>query len=365
MAEYSGTSTEVTAFTEYTSTMLGAPVINVELQEIHYKHSFNNAIEEYSNFINQWATSSHIANALGLPSEQDFTMRWVSQNFEFSKSFSKAYSEQANVGGDVPIRKAYFTLRNGKQVYYLPDDIQINEVLWQAPAAINRYLLDPNNSQPWVNYEFGWSYMGYSMRFVTPISYSIQLAQQTELRWRTLRGDYNYIIRPAESNTGRTSPDVTGRTRNAVYIYPEPSASDDGTQVWYFYKNNDDLNAYSGQASGSVISDPGTIPLDEIPYSSFNANGQRWVKQYGYATAKIILGRMRSKFSSVPIPDAEISLDGELLVSEGKEEQEALKERLTTDLEGMSVKQLIADEAENAENINATLSYNPMGIYVM
>jgi len=114
MADYGSGSTEIIEFTEYASTMLGAPVVNVELLSIHYTHAFNNAIEEYSSFINRWAINSQIANALGLPSSQDFTMRWVSQNFEFSKSFAKAYSEQVNIGGEVPIRKDFFTLSEGK-----------------------------------------------------------------------------------------------------------------------------------------------------------------------------------------------------------------------------------------------------------
>ena len=237
--------------------------------------------------------------------------------------------------------------------------------MWQAPPAINRYLVDPSNNPHWVNYEFGWDYMGNSLKYITPVSFSIQLAQHDEVRWRTLRGDYNFIIRPAAEDSGRTAPDVTGRTRNAVYIYPEPKSYHEGLQIWYFYKNNDDLNAYANQDSGSVITDPGTIPVDEIPYTAFNSDAQRWVKQYSYATAKIILGRMRSKFSSVPIPDAEVSLDGELLISEGKEEQDSLEERLILELEGMSIKQLLADDAENAESINATLAYVPMKIYFM
>lgn len=365
MANYSVSSAEVTAATEYISTMLGAPVISVELASNQYAAAFNTSVEEYSQYITQWAIKANVANALGLPSAQDFTQRFVSSVFEFGKSFARAYSEQVNVGGTVPIRKDYITLQHGKQVYYLRDDIIINDVLWQEPPAINRYLIDPNNNPAWVNYEFGWGYMGYSYKFIVPVSFSIQLANATEMRMRTLRGDFAYAVRPAAEDPTRAAPDVTGRTRNAVHIYPVPAENMADTKVWYFYKTLDDLNKYSGQTKDSLVNNPGTMQMDEIPYSAFNSAGQRWVKNYSLAVAKEILGRIRSKFSELPIPDQTITMDGEALVAEGKEAQEQLKEYLHTELEAMDVHKLLEDDANAAENLNKLHSYTPMGIYIM
>lgn len=365
MANYSPTSPEVTGTTEYVSTMLGSPVVTVELAANQYAAAFNTAIEEYSHYITQWAIKSNIANALGLPNSTDFTQRWVSSLFEFGKQFARAYSEQVNAGGTVPIRKDYITLQHDKQVYYLPDDIVVNDVMWQEPPAINRYLIDPNNNPAWVNYEFGWGYMGYSYKFIVPVSFSIQLANATEMRMRTLRGDFSYAVRPAAEDANRVAPDVTGRTRNAVHIYPVPTESMAGCRVWYFYKTLADLNKYSGQSEAELVNNPGTIHMDEIPYSAFNSAGQRWVKNYSLAVAKEILGRIRSKFSELPIPDATITMDGESLVAEGKEAQEALKEYLHTELEAMDVYKLLEDSANAAENLNKQLSYTPGGIYIL
>lgn len=365
MSNYSTGSSEVTAATEYMSSMLGAPVISVELAPKNYAVAFNTAIEEYSQYITQWAIKSNIANALGLPSSTDFTQRWVSSLYEFGKQYARAYSEQMNVGGTVPIRKDYITLQDGKQIYYLPDDIVVNDVMWQEPPAINRYLIDPNNNPAWVNYEFGWGYMGYSYKFIVPVSFSIQLANATEMRMRTLRGDFQYAVRPAAEDSGRTAPDVTGRTRNAVHIYPVPTDSMHGARVWYFYKLADDLNKYSGQTAGSLVNNPGTIHMDEIPYSAFNSAGQRWVRNYSLAVAKEILGRIRSKFSELPIPDATITMDGEALVAEGREEKEQLKEYLSTELEAMNPYKLLEDTANAAENLNKQLGYTPGGIYIL
>jgi hypothetical protein len=364
MANYAITSQEVQSIKDYVDSMFGAPVVTVELSGNHYAHAFNNAVEEFSNFITQWAIRANIANALGLPSAQDFTMRWVAQNFEFARSFSKAYSEQLNIGGEVPIYKDYFILQEGKQIYHLTNDIVINEIMWQAEPTITRYLVDPNNNPAWVNYEFGWGYMGNSFNYISPLHFQIQLANHTEMRWRIYRGDFEYVLRPAGEDVTRQPPDYTGKTENAVYIYPTPTGRFAGTSVWYFYKKKSEQNLYAQQGENELVNNPGTIIMDEIPYAEYNSSSRRWVKQYALATCKEILGRIRSKFNSLPIPDAEVSLDGEALVSEGLNEKEQLKEYLKEELEKIDVQELIQADADAAENINRQLSFNPGGIFI-
>ena len=362
MANYSATSVEVLAITDYVSSMFGAPVINVELVPTQYAVAFNTAIEEHSNYITQWAIKANIANALGLDNATDFTQRWVAQSFEFANAFSKAYSEQVNAGGEMPVYKAYFDLVAGKQDYYFTDDIVINEVMWQEPPAITRYLVDPNNNPAWVNFEFGWGYMGHSYMYVVPAYFSIQLAQATEMRWKIWRGDYTYAIRPAGEDS--TREDYTGRTRNHVTIYPSPKENQAGARIWYFYKKKSDLALYSGQALGSVVNNPGTMRMDEIPYTAFNSTAKRWVKQYTYALSKEILGNIRSKFHELPIPDATITMDGELLRSEGIDAQLKLKDYLKDQLEALDVTKMLEEGANKAESINRTLGYSPNKIFI-
>lgn len=365
MSNYSATSTEVLAITDYISSMFGAPTVTVELSANHYTRAFNVANEEYSNFINQWAIKTNIANALGLPSSTDFTLRWISKNFEFLNSFTQAYSEQAGVGGKLPIRKSYFTLVQNKQIYYLPDNITVNEVMWQDTPAILKYLTDPYNDAHWTTTEFGWAYMGNSFMYVTPIYYGIQMAQMSEIRDRVRKSELEYRVLPAPEDGSRTGEDYTGRTKNAVYLYPAVTSSQAGSRVWYFYWNDSDLNTYSGQTAGQYVSNPGTMKIDEIPYSAFNSTGQRWVSRYSLAVAKEILGRIRNKFGEIPIPDATITLDGPTLLAEAKSEQEELKKQLLDDLEQMSSLKILEDDTAKAENVNKQLTYNPLGLYLL
>jgi hypothetical protein len=364
MANYTAGTEEVTAITQYISSMFGAPVVNVELDTTNYITAFNTSIEEYSNFITQWAIKANIANALGLDGATDFTQRWVAQNYEFAKSFARAYSEQVNAGGETPMYKDSFLLAGNKQDYYLPDDIIINEILWQEPPAITRYLVDPNNNPAWVNFEFGWGYMGHSYMYVVPAYFSIQLAQATEMRWKLWRGDYTYKISPAGEDGSRVAGDYTGRTRNKVTIFPCPKENQGGIRVWYFYRKKEDLAQYCGQTAGQYVNNPGTMRMDEIPYSAFNSSSKFWVKRYSYAIAKEMLGNIRGKFDSLPIPDAEVKMDGDTLRDEGISLQDKLKDTLKEELDAMDVAKMLEEGANKAESINKTLGYNPMGIYM-
>ena len=373
MANYTKSDPEVVEVQEYIMSMLGAPVVSVELVDQQYVHAFNNAISEYSGFINQWAIKSHIANALGLPSSQDFTLRWVSQNFEFAKSFSKAYSEQANVGGTVPVRKDYIVLLDDQQEYFLPDDREVIEVMWTEPAAMNRFLMDPNTNPTWVNHEFGWGYQiggnFHAMQYIAPVSFTIQLANAHEVRYRTLRGDFSYTVTPRPADESRYDPDYPdqtypGRTENCISIFPVPTQRNNTRKVWYFYKLKSDLNAYANQDANDLVSSPGTMKIDEIPYGEFNSVSKQWIKQYTYASCKEVLGRIRSKFNELPIPGASVVMDGDTLIAEAQMKHDELRERLLMELEEMNVGKLIELDRAAAENIHASLSFNPMGIQV-
>ena len=49
------------------------------------------------------------------------------------------------------------------------------------------------------------------------------------------------------------------------------------------------------------------------------------------------MGIIRSKYSSMPIPDGEVTLDGEALKTEGREEKTQLLEELKEFLESVSL----------------------------
>jgi hypothetical protein len=112
---------------------LGEPVMGVELEDEQLEESLCEAIEEYSSYIHQWALENRLSQMLGLPNEIDFTLKFVSQNFGFERTFSTAYAEQVNGLGGInsnrELKLASITLTAGTQDYIIPAGQELNEVL--------------------------------------------------------------------------------------------------------------------------------------------------------------------------------------------------------------------------------------------
>lgn len=349
------TSATVSSVVQWVVHRLGYPVVSVELNDQQLENAFNEAVEQFSYYITEWAMRNNIANSLGLPSDTEFTRRFVNQDFEFSKSFTKAYSVQAGVGGDVPVNKDFFVLTGGTQDYYLPTGRVISEIMWVEPVAIDRYLLDPYSNPHWSTTEFGFAYMGNSLSYIVPVYWSLYHAQNFELRNRVRRGDFSYTLFPWSGGDSNA---------NHATLFPVPGDNDNGKKIWYFYWNADDLNKYADLPEGAYVSVPSDMKYNEIPYTAMNSWAQFWIKRFTLAVSKEILGRIRGKFASLPIPDAEVTMDAGELLAEGKEEQRQLIEELSDELDKLDYSKLIEGAAQDAQNLNSQLSFSPLGIFL-
>jgi hypothetical protein len=112
------------------------------------------------------------------------------------------------------------------------------------------------------------------------------------------------------------------------------------------------------------VSDPSNVPYKFITYNSINAPGRQWIRKFTAALAKELLGIIRSKYSVLPIPDAEITLDGDALKAEGREEKTQLLEELKEFLESVSLTEKLKAEAEEANAQQEVLAKAPMPIFI-
>ena len=106
------------------------------------------------------------------------------------------------------------------------------------------------------------------------------------------------------------------------------------------------------------------MPYQFITYNSINAPGRQWIRKYTAALAKELLGIIRSKYSSMPIPDGEVTLDGEGLKTEGREEKTQLLEELKEFLESVSLTEKLKAEAEEANAQQEVLAKAPLPIFI-
>ena len=103
---------------------------------------------------------------------------------------------------------------------------------------------------------------------------------------------------------------------------------------------------------------------DNMLYSNINDPGKQWIRKYTLALAKELLGNIRSKYSSIPIPGSETNLDGDTLRSEASVEKENLITQLREDLEAASRRNLLERQQDEAEFMNNTMNKIPYGIYI-
>ena len=107
-----------------------------------------------------------------------------------------------------------------------------------------------------------------------------------------------------------------------------------------------------------------TLPFANIPYENINSIGKQWIRRFALSLAKEVLGLIRSKISHIPIPNENIQLNGEQLISNTKDEQEKLRQELKDVLDELTYPTLLKTDAELVENSNKIHKVIPSGIFV-
>jgi hypothetical protein len=151
---------------------------------------------------------------------------------------------------------------------------------------------------------------------------------------------------------------------NQLRIFPIPNASG---SLWVEYVLTDERDnplrtRYSGSAD--VVSDYSNVRYDNMTYSNINDVGKQWIRKYGLALAKELLGIVRSKYGTIPIPNSEVSLDGDTLRAEAAAEKEQLIEQLRENLEQTSRKALMEARRDESEFEQETLKKVPYPVYI-
>ena len=151
---------------------------------------------------------------------------------------------------------------------------------------------------------------------------------------------------------------------NKLRIFPEPEET---STLYFDYINTSDrdnplITEYSGSAD--VVSDYSNVPYDNMEYQFINDVGKQWIRKYGLALCKELLGIIRSKYAAIPIPNAETTLDGDTLRSEASAEKENLITQLREMLEQTSRKALLEADKDEAEFLQEKLNKVPYPIYI-
>ena len=363
---------------------LGEPVMNVELRDEQLQECVEEAIEEYSSFINNWSLENKMSQMLGLPKNIDFTLKFVSNNFGFERTFARAYSDLVGNSSTSlrELKVAVITLSAGTQNYFIENGREINEVMWYTPSYINLYGFDPLSNSNIAYTEFGASFAGYNLYSVMPIYDTFLTAQAATVRNKVRGSEYSYKIVGGPNGTKKlTLYPIPKMPANSGYI--SPGFATPGSVLYYYYDTvgvggNSELSGFTanpnytggtnslGQESqgNGLVSGPSDAQLYNLSYAELNDPAKRWVKRFAQAMAKELLGLgIRGKFSTVPIPGAEVTLNADSLISNGREDMTALREELKDTLGKLNYKAILENNASIQDSINKTFIYSPLGIW--
>ena len=337
---------------------LGYPIQNVELVDESFYSCFEEATAEYAAQVNQFNIRNNLDVLKGVPTGTDYSQKLVEGSvLPTLIGISDAYGTLAGVGGNTDVKSGSIDVVAGQQTYDLDvfassseggNRIDVVKVFFEAPPASARFF-DPyaGSGQGTMQMmdEFGFGGMSPASQFVMMPVY------QDMLRMQAI--EFNDQIRKSAHSFNITN--------NKLQIFPIP-ANDE--KMWFEYFVRKEFIENSTNVQSDVVSDYSNIGYNFIPYSFINDVGKQWIRKYTLALTKELLGAIREKYSSVPIPGSEISLDGAALRAEASTEKDALVEQLRENLDELSRKNQFEIRNNESNFQQEMLRKVPLAIYV-
>jgi hypothetical protein len=128
--------------------------------------------------------------------------------------------------------------------------------------------------------------------------------------------------------------------------------------------NSDRNNPYVPKNGQNIITNASNVPFNNPTYNTINSIGRQWIFELALAIVKEILGYVRGKYSSIPIPGAEVTLNQSDLITSATADKTALIERLRAYFDTTSRKTLLENKASEATSQRNILADVPMVIFV-
>ena len=365
--------------------MLGGDVLDIELMPGNVYTSYELSVLEYSSIINSHQAENVLSDFLGATTgtfDQDgelkagplsqslsgtsVALKFPTFDFAYAERIGSGLAQSAGFGDNVRMYSASFALTGGVQNYNLQNilsssqvgkpwdnliqnkKVRIERVYYKSSAAMWRFFGYMGvGGGVYGNLSSYGMYADDSTFEIVPAWQNILQAQQFETNLYTRASHYSYEIQ-----------------NNYITLYPSP-CSRYPTKMWLnFSIPQDTWTEDSGSTVGvNGINNMNTLPFANLPYDNINSIGKQWIRKYALAISKEMLGQIRGKFATIPIPGNDITLNASELLSQAKEEQQALKEELKAQLEKLTYGALIKGDAEMAADAEAVMTHVPMGIY--
>ena len=380
----------------YTYKKLGGDVLDIELTKESVFASYEESVLEYSYIVNIHQAKNVLGDLLGnttgtfdhdgnlvnegvltssLGTGQDaeqIALKYPSVRFEYTKKVSLGVGSAIGVGGDETEYSASVETTKGQQDYDLQDIIYsasigagnsslpyynklnkskviIKQVYYKTPAAMWRFYGYYGGLNTVGNLQNYGQYADDSQFQIVPVWQNKQQAMGFEDSIYTRNSQYSFELK-----------------NNNLRIFPLTTAYRTPDKIWVkFTIKRDAWEEYDDRTIGSDgVNNMNTLPFSNIPYRNINSIGKQWIRRFALSLSKETLGQIRGKFSTIPIPGESVTLNGEALLSQAKEEQEKLREELKTVLDELTYAKLAEKDAAVADFVNKVQERIPLPVFV-
>jgi hypothetical protein len=353
--------TDADKVADFCARRLGFPLVDVELQATNFYTAFEEAVTTYGNEIYAFKVRQDYLSMEGASTGSSFNNSVIQPNFASIVRMSHQYGEEAGVGGTVSWYTGSFHTKAGQQDYDMTawanasaslsagDTIEIKRVFYESPPAIVRYF-DPyaGTGTGMMNLldTFGWGNYSPAINFLLmPINYDLQKIQAIEFNDQIRKSQYSFEL-----------------VNNRLRLFPIPTV-DDGKMFFEYIKNSERNNPVVSGSQGKV-SNVSNVPYNNPNYTQINSIGRQWIFEYTLSLVKEMLGYVRGKYGTLPIPGAEVTLNSGDLITAATSEKNLLLDRLRAYLEETSREKLLERRSLEADYKQKELNMVPQPIFI-
>ena len=355
--------TEADQMADWCAKRLGYPLSDIELQAINLYACFEEAVTEYGAQVNTFNIRDNMLSLYGSATGSNLTGQKVSATMGGLIELAEEYGTEAGSGGNVTYYTGSIAMTSGQQIYDMADPsivslesgtagtdpIEIKRLYHDAPPALARFF------DPFIGSGIGTQQMldAFGFGSYSPgLSFMMMPAYADVLRLQAIE----------INDTIRRSAYSFQMSNNRLRVLPIPNGSA-FTKIHFDYiLKSDRSNALKG-ATGT-ISDFSNAPYENVIYENINSVGRQWVRRYSLALAKEMLGYIRGKYQSLPIPNAEITLNSSDLISAAQTEKEGLITELKEILDTMSRQAQLERKQAESDAMLSQFNKIPMKIYI-
>ena len=312
--------TDADKVAKFVTNRLGYPLMDVELDSGSLYTCFEEAVTTYGNEVFKYKITENYMNFEGGLTGSIVNNRIVEPTMNKQVQIAKNYGTEAGVGGNVQKFTGSLAITASQQEYDLnawsedqgiTGSIEVRRVFYESPPAIQRYF-DPyagtgTGVQSLMQaFDFGSFSPGINFMLM-PLSYDIALLQGIEFNDQIRKSAYSFEI-----------------VANQLKLFPVPNK--EGNLFFEFYKE-DDKSKLSFDDSLNKITNVAEVPFTNPNYTQINSIGRQWIFEYTLALCKEMLGYVRGKYGTIPIPGAEVTLNHGDLITAATAEKNLLLEK--------------------------------------